>query len=148
MLIILESMKAVVRLSCGTRAFDRIRPYAWAVVILVAPLAACNRDALGAGDTCTRSSECGAGLVCVEGACSASLAGLGNPGTVPMVMMGGEGMEGEGGPDAGAAVDSGAPLPMAGTGSAGTSPAPAGSGATPSDAGAMGMPDAEPGFQP
>jgi hypothetical protein len=108
---------------------------------------ACNRDALGAGDECTRSSECGAGLVCVAGACGANLAGLGNPGTVPMVMMGGEGMEGEGNADAGAALDSGAampmPMPMAGTGSAGTNPGPAGSGAAPSDAGAMGMPDVQ-----
>ena len=84
----------------------------------------CNRDALGSGDQCTRSSECDVGLVCVEGACSSSLAGLENPGTVPMVMMGEE-MPMEGNADAGVNGDAG--------------------GAT--DAG-MGMPDVEPGFQP
>ena len=80
-----------------TRAFDRIRAYAWGLGLLAATwVSGCNRDPLGSGDACTRSSECKVGLVCVEGACTGSLAGLENPGTVPMVMMGGEEMPMEG----------------------------------------------------
>ncbi|HMI94399.1 MAG TPA: hypothetical protein VK509_23665 [Polyangiales bacterium] len=59
---------------------------------------ACNREALGSGDSCTRSSECEDGLVCVEGACSANLAGIGDPGSVPMLME--EEMPAEGESDA------------------------------------------------
>jgi hypothetical protein len=55
-------------------------------LLCVSAVSACNRDALRSGDGCTRSSECAAGLVCVEGACSSNLAGIGNPGTVPMLM--------------------------------------------------------------
>jgi hypothetical protein len=58
----------------------------------------CNREALGGGDSCTRSSECEDGLVCVEGACSANLAGIGDPGSVPMLMQE-EDMPTEGGSD-------------------------------------------------
>jgi hypothetical protein len=55
-------------------------------VVCATAVVACNREPLGSGDTCTRSSECENGLVCVEGACSGSLSGIGNPGTVPMLM--------------------------------------------------------------
>jgi hypothetical protein len=70
----------------------------WAL-LCVSAVWACNRDALRSGDGCTRSSECAAGLVCVEGACSSNLVGIGNPGTVPMLMEEPE-MPSDGGADA------------------------------------------------
>lgn len=35
------------------------------------------------GEACTRSTECGSGLACVEGACSADLSPLADPSRVP-----------------------------------------------------------------
>ena len=112
-------------LSRGTRAFDRVRAGLCGLALLLASVA-CNRAALGRGDECTRSSECAAGLVCVEGACSSSLAGLENPGTVPMVMMGGAAMPMEGSGDGGMTA-----------GAAGSQPAAEEAMAPPPDAGAQ-----------
>jgi hypothetical protein len=61
-------------------------PMTMVAVALIA-LAGCNRDAVGSGDSCTRSSECEKGLACVEGKCSSNLNGIANAGTVPMLMM-------------------------------------------------------------
>jgi hypothetical protein len=59
-----------------------------AAALLLVALAGCNREAKAPGDSCTRSSECGEGLVCIDQACSDNLRALGaRGGTVPMLMM-------------------------------------------------------------
>ena len=138
----------------STRAFDRISPRHAVVALVLVCTAACNRDALGSGDACVRSSECRPGLVCVEGACGTNLAGVSNPGIVPMVMEGEE--MPAGGSDA--AVDGGEPIggagaasgagtmsmPVGGSGGVGAASGSSGSGSG-SDAGTL---DAAPGFAP
>jgi hypothetical protein len=50
-------------------------------------LPACNRELKSSGDSCTRSSECGEALVCIDNACGDDLRALGDRGgTVPMLM--------------------------------------------------------------
>lgn len=71
--------------------------------LLLIVLAGCNREAKAPGDSCTRSSECGEGLVCIDRGCSDNLRALGDRGgTVPMLMMPAEPeMPAEAGVDAG-----------------------------------------------
>ena len=56
--------------------------------LLLIAAAGCNRDPRAFGDSCTRSSECEDGLVCIDQACSDDLKQLGDrAGAVPMLMM-------------------------------------------------------------
>lgn len=58
------------------------------MALLLTTMAGCNRDPRALGDSCTRSSECDDGLVCVDQACSDDLKQLGDRGgMVPMLMM-------------------------------------------------------------
>jgi hypothetical protein len=48
--------------------------------------AACNARGGGAGDACTRSSQCGAGLACIEQRCSDDLSAIAEQSEVPELM--------------------------------------------------------------
>jgi hypothetical protein len=62
---------------------------ALAVGLLTAALATgavgCTESPAEAGESCTRSLQCAAGLACVEGECSADLTPLEDPDRVPML---------------------------------------------------------------
>lgn len=60
-----------------------------AVGLLTAALASsaagCKEPPAEAGESCTRSLQCTAGLACVEGVCSADLTPLEDPDRIPML---------------------------------------------------------------
>ncbi len=56
----------------------------WLTLCLAA--AGCKTDAASAGERCTRSAQCEAGLACIEGRCSNDLDALQGQSTVPMLM--------------------------------------------------------------
>lgn len=97
----------------------------WGVVALTGGLLfGCSVDSAGYGGDCVRSSECNAGLVCIEGSCTNDLSLLEDPGEVPDLSE----------PDAGAV-----PLDASATDAA----APALDGATPTSDAALPLPDAQ-----
>lgn len=56
----------------------------WGSVALVGGLlVGCAVDSAGYGGDCVRSTECNAGLVCIEGTCTNDLSLLDDPGEVP-----------------------------------------------------------------
>jgi len=76
-------------------------PLSVVVMWLASSSFACSVSEGEPGDECLRSTECAAGLVCIEGVCSDDLSSIADPGEVPVLMTDEAGMVLEPEPDAG-----------------------------------------------
>lgn len=75
--------------------------WAWWLTVFLGSIAGCTAKPAGAGESCTRSSQCKVGLACIEGRCSSDLDALQNQSMVPMLMPEAPGEEPEQPPGAG-----------------------------------------------
>jgi hypothetical protein len=60
-----------------------LRPLSVAVLLLAASAAACSTEQRVAGEQCTRTVQCLAGLSCIEGLCSDDLGAVADQNEVP-----------------------------------------------------------------
>ena len=58
-------------------------------------IASCTTKRAGSGDACTRSTQCAAGLACIERVCSNDLDALRDQSVVPVMTGAGRGAAGE-----------------------------------------------------
>lgn len=69
-------------------SFSLARRCAWLSLgsLSLGAVASCSVEQGEAGAACVRSTECAAGLVCIESVCSDDLSSIADPGEVPMLM--------------------------------------------------------------
>jgi hypothetical protein len=98
----------------GAGLSEKPPKFAGIVLLLLFALASCSLSEAKAGASCHRSTQCQAGLACVQGKCSKDLGPIASESTVPDLGLGEGGMS--------------ATMPAAGSGGTGAAMPAAGSG--------------------